>query len=69
MSSSILPNEHSPKAIVLTLSVSDSLDTWPSLAACNGEERPMGVKIRQKDDKWYVLINHQGQRKAKCVAA
>ncbi len=27
----------------------------------------MGVKIRQKDGKWYVLINHDGKRKAKCV--
>ena len=27
----------------------------------------MRVKIRQKDGKWYVFINHHGQRKAKCV--
>jgi integrase len=27
----------------------------------------MGVKVRQKDGKWYVFINHQGKRKAKCV--
>jgi integrase len=27
----------------------------------------MGVRIRQKDGKWYVFINHQGRRKAKCV--
>ncbi len=27
----------------------------------------MGVKIRKKDNKWYVFINHQGKRKAKCV--
>ena len=27
----------------------------------------MGVRLRQKDGKWYVFINHQGQRKAKCV--
>lgn len=27
----------------------------------------MGVKIRQKGGKWYVFINHHGQRKAKCV--
>jgi integrase len=27
----------------------------------------MGVKIRQKDGKWYVFINHHGRRKAKCV--
>ena len=27
----------------------------------------MGVKIRQKDGKWYVFINHKGKRKAKCI--
>src|ERR671932_2076389 len=27
----------------------------------------MGVKVRQKGSKWYVFINHHGQRKAKCV--
>jgi integrase len=27
----------------------------------------MGVKIRQKDGKWYVFINHKGTRKAKCI--
>ena len=27
----------------------------------------MGVKVRQKGGKWYVFMNHQGQRKAKCV--
>lgn len=27
----------------------------------------MGVKVRQKDGKWYVFIHHQGKRKAKCV--
>jgi integrase len=27
----------------------------------------MGVKVREKDGKWYVFINHHGQRKAKCV--
>jgi hypothetical protein len=27
----------------------------------------MGVKVRQKDGKWYVFINHHGQRKAKRV--
>ena len=27
----------------------------------------MGVKVRQKSGKWYVFINHHGQRKAKCV--
>src|SRR6266446_3331181 len=25
------------------------------------------VKYRQKDGKWYMFINHQGRRKAKCV--
>jgi integrase len=29
----------------------------------------MGVRIRQKDNKWYVFINHNGQRKAKCVGS
>ena len=27
----------------------------------------MGVKVRQKGGKWYVFINHHGQRKARCV--
>ena len=27
----------------------------------------MGVRIRQKGGKWYVFINHQGERKAKCI--
>lgn len=27
----------------------------------------MGVRVRQKGGKWYVFINHHGQRKAKCV--
>ncbi|MCL2659447.1 MAG: site-specific integrase [Acidobacteriaceae bacterium] len=27
----------------------------------------MGVKIRKKNKQWYVFINHNGQRKAKCV--
>ena len=26
------------------------------------EETAMGVKIRQKDRKWYMFINHQGRR-------
>ena len=29
----------------------------------------MGVRIRQKDGKWYVFMNHQGKRKAKCVGS
>jgi integrase len=29
----------------------------------------MGVKVRQKDGKRYVFINHQGQRKAKCIGS
>ena len=33
----------------------------------SGEELAMGVKVRQKGGKWYVFINHQGRRKAKCV--
>ncbi len=27
----------------------------------------MGVKIRKKDGRWFVFVNHKGQRKAKCV--
>jgi integrase len=27
----------------------------------------MGVKVRQKNGKWYVFINHHGRRKAKCI--
>src|SRR5690242_923176 len=27
----------------------------------------MGVKIRRKGDKWYVFVDFQGRRKAKCV--
>jgi hypothetical protein len=27
----------------------------------------MGVTVRKKRDKWYVFVNHNGQRKAKCV--
>jgi len=27
----------------------------------------MGVQVRQKGGKWYVFINHQGERKAKCI--
>ncbi len=27
----------------------------------------MGVTIRKKDGKWFVFINYQGRRKAKCV--
>jgi hypothetical protein len=31
------------------------------------EVTAMGVKIRQKDGKWYVFIYHYGRRKAKYV--
>ena len=27
----------------------------------------MGVKIRKRGGKWYVFVNYQGRRKAKCV--
>jgi integrase len=27
----------------------------------------VGVTVRKKDNQWYVFINHNGQRKAKCV--
>jgi len=29
----------------------------------------MGVKIRKKGDKWYVLVNYHGRRKAKCIGS
>jgi integrase len=29
----------------------------------------MGVKVRQKGGKWYIFINHQGERKAKCIGS
>jgi integrase len=29
----------------------------------------MGVKVHQKDGKWYVRVNHQKQRKSKCVGS
>jgi integrase len=29
----------------------------------------MGVKVRKRGGKWYVLVNHQGRRKAKCVGS
>lgn len=38
---------------------------WPFYFRKGGEN--MGVRIRQKDGKWYVYINHHGKRKAKCV--
>jgi integrase len=27
----------------------------------------MGVKVRQRDGKWWVYIDHKGKRKAKCI--
>ncbi len=27
----------------------------------------MGVKIRKRGGKWYVFVNHEGKRKAKCI--
>jgi integrase len=27
----------------------------------------VGVTVRKKDNQWYVFINHNGQRKAKCI--
>ena len=27
----------------------------------------MAVKVRRKNGKWWVFIDHQGKRKAKCV--
>ena len=29
----------------------------------------MGVTMRKDGDKWYVFVNHRGQRKAKCVGS
>src|SRR5690242_15580854 len=29
----------------------------------------MGVNIRKRAGKWYVLVNHHGRRKAKCVGS
>ena len=29
----------------------------------------MGVKVREKDGKWYVFINHNGKRKSKCIGS
>jgi integrase len=29
----------------------------------------MGVNVRKKGDKWYVLVNYHGRRKAKCVGS
>ena len=29
----------------------------------------MGVKIRKRGSKWYVFVNYQGRRKAKCVGS
>lgn len=29
----------------------------------------MGITIRKKGNKWYVFVNYQGRRKAKCVGA
>jgi hypothetical protein len=29
----------------------------------------MGVSIRKKAGKWFVFVNHNGRRKAKCIRA
>ena len=29
----------------------------------------MGVTVRKKNHKWYVFVNHNGYRKAKCVGS
>ena len=29
----------------------------------------MGVKVRKRGGKWYVLVNYHGRRKAKCVGS
>jgi hypothetical protein len=37
------------------------------MACPEQKESFMMVKVRQKDGKWYVFINHHSQRKARCV--
>jgi hypothetical protein len=29
----------------------------------------MGVKIRKRGGKWYVFVDYQGRRKAKCIGS
>ena len=29
----------------------------------------MGVKVRKKGAKWYVLVDYQGRRQSKCVGS
>ena len=29
----------------------------------------MGVKVRKKGAKWYVVVDYHGRRKAKCVGS
>ena len=29
----------------------------------------MGITIKKKGDKWYVFVNYQGRRKAKCIGS
>jgi len=29
----------------------------------------MAVKVRQKNGRWWVFIDHKGKRKAKCVGS
>jgi hypothetical protein len=29
----------------------------------------MGVKVRKKDARWYVLVDYHGRRKSKCIGS
>ena len=29
----------------------------------------MGVKVRKKGDKWYVVVDYHGRRKSKCIGS
>jgi len=33
------------------------------------EDDLMGVKVRKRGTKWYVLVNYRGRRKSKCVGS
>src|SRR5262249_20307887 len=42
------------------------------MTGCKAPDRKavrMGVNVREKGGKFYVFINHNGQRKAKCVGS
>jgi len=31
------------------------------------EKSPLAVKLRKRNGKWWVFIDHRGRRKAKCI--